>query len=106
MKPADELIREGDTFAAHPQAFDGFEIKDWMLANWADLREHLKWADEDQPIVEDIAIEAAHPLITDRHDLYVEAMRMVGAKRSKFALVALVNWLLYERAKLSEKSPA
>jgi len=50
---------------------------------------------EDKPIPEDKEIEDAHPLITGRHDLYAEAMRMVGAKRSKGSLVELVNWLLY-----------
>lgn len=44
---------------------------------------------------EDEAIRAAHPMQTNRHDLYAEAMRMVGAKRSKHALVELVNWLLF-----------
>ncbi len=56
----------------------------------------LAWADDDRALPEDAAIHAAHPMRTDRHDLYVEAMRMVGAKRSKGALVALVNWLLLE----------
>lgn len=56
--------------------------------------EALAWSDSDQPIPEDDAIKAAHPLKTGRHDLYQEAMRMVGAKRSKGALVDLVVWLL------------
>jgi len=46
---------------------------------------------------EDDSIRAAHPLRTGRHDLYAEAMRLVGAKHSKRALVDLVNWLLGER---------
>lgn len=50
--------------------------------------------DDDKPIPEDADILAAHPINTGRHDLYAEAMRMVGAKRSKGALVDLVNWLL------------
>lgn len=49
----------------------------------------------DQPLPEDAAIRDAHPLRTGRHDLYAEAMRMVGAKHSKGALVELVNWLLW-----------
>lgn len=57
--------------------------------------EALAWADEDQPLPEDDAITAAHPAYSDKHhDLYLEAMRMVGAKRSKGALVDLVCWLL------------
>lgn len=48
----------------------------------------------DQPLPEDEAIKAAHPLRSGRHDLYGEAMRLVGAKHSKAALVELVNWLL------------
>lgn len=41
------------------------------------------------------AIKAAHPLRTGRHDLYGEAMRLVGARHEKGELVELVNWLLY-----------
>ena len=48
----------------------------------------------DKPLPEDAAIDAAHPLRSNRHDLYQEAMRLVGAKHSKSALVDLVNWLL------------
>lgn len=55
-----------------------------------------KW--DDAPIPEDRAICDAHPICTGRHDIYAEAARMVNAKRSKAALVALVNWLLKERA--------
>lgn len=55
--------------------------------------------DGDRPLPEDDAIKAAHPTRTGRHDLYAEAMRMVGAKHSKGALVDLVNWLLYVRAR-------
>jgi hypothetical protein len=43
------------------------------------------------------AIIAAHPLNTGRHDLYAEAMRLVGARHGKGELVELVNWLLAER---------
>lgn len=64
----------------------------------------LKWTDNDQPLSEDEAILAAHPM-RDRSGptgpRYVEAMRLVGAKRSKGALVDLVNWLLADRNRLS-----
>jgi hypothetical protein len=53
----------------------------------------MTW-DDDKPLPEDAEISAAHPLRSGRHDLYAEAMRLVGAKRSKFALVELVTWLL------------
>ena len=39
-------------------------------------------------------IEAAHPVRTGRHDLYQEAMRLVGERQGKSELVNLVNWLL------------
>jgi len=51
-----------------------------------------EWADK--PLPEDEEIKAAHPLHTNRHGLYAEAMRLVGAKRSKNGLVNLVTWLL------------
>ncbi len=61
----------------------------------------------DTPLPEDAAIAAAHPTRTGRHDLYAEAMRLVGARRSKGGLVALVNWLLCEAACVyCRKSPA
>lgn len=50
---------------------------------------------DDKPLPEDDAIHEAFPTRSDRHDLYVEAMRLVGAKYTKGALVALVNWLLH-----------
>ena len=53
-----------------------------------------EWRDEDRPLPEDAAINAAHPIRTGNHAAYAEATRMVGAKRSKGALVELVNWLL------------
>ena len=40
------------------------------------------------------AIKAAFPTRSGRHDTYREAMRLVGDRHSKGALVALVNWLL------------
>lgn len=58
--------------------------------------------DIDQPLPEDDAIKAAHPTRSGRHDLYEEAMRLVGAKHSKAALVELVNWLLVERDEARE----
>lgn len=57
---------------------------------------------DDAPLPEDAAISAAHPTRSGRHDLYAEAMRLVGAKRSKGALVALVNWLLVRNAMLRD----
>lgn len=53
----------------------------------------MTW-DDDKPLPEDAEISAAHPLRSGRHDLYQEAMRLVGARHSKFALVDLVTWLL------------
>jgi hypothetical protein len=51
------------------------------------------WDDEALP--EDEAIDAAFPLTSRRFDLHDEARRLVGAKRSKGALIDLVNWLLH-----------
>lgn len=48
------------------------------------------------------AIQAAHPLETKRHDLYNEAMELVGARHEKGDLVDLVNYLLYRNTILSE----
>lgn len=46
---------------------------------------------------EQVAIKAAHPMRTGRHELYTEAMRLVGERHSKGDLVDLVNWLLAGR---------
>jgi hypothetical protein len=40
------------------------------------------------------AIKAAHPTRSGRHDLYQEAMRLVGERHEKAQLVELVTWLL------------
>ena len=58
------------------------------------VQEMAEWTDEDLPLPEDEEIHNAHPLKTGDHDLYTEALRLVGAKHSKYALVDLVNWLL------------
>lgn len=50
----------------------------------------------DQPLPEDERISAAHPMETGNHALFEEAMRLVGARYSKFGLVNLVNWQLSE----------
>ena len=55
-----------------------------------------EWGDKSLP--EDSAIQAAHPLNGGDPDRMAEAMRLVGAKRSKAALVELVNWLLAREA--------
>jgi hypothetical protein len=53
------------------------------------------FSNEDRILHEDVYIDAAHPTETKQHDLYTEAMRLVGAKHSKYGLVDLVNWLLF-----------
>jgi len=64
----------------------------------AELAKAKEWTSEDEPIKEDKEIEAVHPVnVEDEkvHKVYEEALRMVGAKRSKYALVDLVHWLLW-----------
>jgi hypothetical protein len=62
----------------------------------------MSW-DDDKPIPEDEAIKAVHPCRSGRHDLFQEAQRMVGAKRSKYALVELVTWLLFRIDELTKQ---
>ncbi len=61
-------------------------------------------SDADKPLPEDAAIAAAFPTRSGRHDLYAEALRLVGARHSKGGLVALVNWLLLEREAFKERA--
>lgn len=69
------------------------------------LRQLVGPSADDKPIPEDADIEAAHPLAQKppRHDLYAQALRMVGAKHSKYALVDLVHWLLSRYAQLQDE---
>ncbi len=53
-----------------------------------------QWADRKDDLSE--AIAASHPLKTGRHDLYRQAMMLVGNRHSKYALVDLVNHFLAE----------
>lgn len=53
-----------------------------------------QWSGSDLPLPEDNEIEGTHPLTSGRYDLHDEAVRLVSAKHTKFALVALVRWLL------------
>lgn len=50
------------------------------------------WEDGDDEWT--MRIHAAHPGRSGAHDEYETAMRMVGNRRSKGELVALVTWLL------------
>lgn len=51
-----------------------------------------EWGDRDDEWTPQI--DAAFPTRSGSHDEYATAMRMVSARHSKHALVALVNWLL------------
>lgn len=79
--------------AAEAEVEDLRAITHYRTADWAD-----------RPTPEDAAIEAAYPTNSGRHNTYREAMRLVGDRRSKGALVALVSWLLIrlDRAALGE----
>lgn len=58
-----------------------------------------EWQNEDD--IDDehtAAIAAAHPMETQAYDTYSVALKMVGNRRSKYALVDLVNWLLSRAA--------
>lgn len=61
---------------------------------------------EDGTLPEDAAIDEAFPTRSESHDTYAQAMRLVGARRSKQGLVALVNWLLFRIAKLEKGRPS
>jgi hypothetical protein len=52
------------------------------------------WTADDEKLPEDKAIMQAHPVNGGDDKRYAEALRLVSAKRSKYALVDLVNWLL------------
>lgn len=68
--------------------------------------ERLKaWTDADQPLPEDAEIKAHHPIENRSNAAYVDAQRMVSAKRSKGALVDLVSWLS-QRAEQAEAALA
>ena len=64
----------------------------------------LSWTPDDRPAPEDDEIDACGPWnpgsSKEDHARYSQAMRLVGFKRSKGALVDLVHWLLWrsERA--------
>ena len=55
------------------------------------------WADRDDEYTD--AINEAHPTNTNRHDVYEKAMRLVGNRHSKYALINLVNYLLVKAEK-------
>lgn len=75
-------------------ALDAAEARAKMLEFICDAQA-APWTEDDQPLPEDADIDAAFPTRSGRHDLYGEAMRLVGARRSKAGLVGLVTWLLH-----------
>jgi hypothetical protein len=62
------------------------------------------WSDRDDEWSE--AVKAAHPVRSESHATYATAMQMVGARHSKGALVALVNWLLMGRDAATRRAAA
>lgn len=65
------------------------------------------WAPSgDETLPEDKQIASIHPTKSGDHDGYMEAMRLVGAKRSKGALVDLVHWLLTFKARAEKMEAA
>lgn len=86
--------------AARSRQMSGGEALDVAHRMFAEVRAESAptldaWKDrDDKPLPEDEAIDAAFPTNSGRHDTYMEATRMVGARYSKGGLVALVNWLL------------
>lgn len=63
-----------------------------------------EWDDKELSPEEEQAMHEAFPTRSGRHELYAEAMRLVGAKRSKGELVKLVNWLLHRAQPLPSKN--
>ena len=59
---------------------------------WRDERD--EWSDR---------IDEAHPARSGSHEAYSLAMALVGHRHSKAALVALVNYLIVENRKLTQK---
>ena len=83
-------------------AWNAWEYRERELAAANEAREKaLAWTDEDKPLPEDAEIHAHHPIVNGSHKTYEEALRVVGAKRSKGALVDLVNWLLQRNNRAS-----
>lgn len=97
------VLKAAPTTVEHLRKLVGAQ-KDWVCpaCAWPQDPETLLDGDDDRPLPEDAAIKAAFPTRSERHDLYGEAMRMVGAKYSKGALVALVNWLLHPNEKVKD----
>lgn len=73
-------------------------------ANGCKMLEDEEWAD--RPTPDDEAIQAVFPTRSNRHDLYREAQRLVGARHGKFALLAMVNWLLHRIEQAEQRSAA
>lgn len=65
-----------------------------LKAALAEAPPEFEWTVNDKPLPEDDEIKAVFPTRSGNFRRYEEAVRLVGAKRSKYALVDLVNWLL------------
>lgn len=80
------------SFSGSDNDLDYDELYEKYRKALARIDELERWQYSHLP--EDEEIEAAFPTRSGRHDLYQEAMRLVGARITKGELVALVNWLL------------
>lgn len=61
------------------------------------IKELEVWEDGDDEW--SAAIKQAHPTVAGAHLQYATAMKMVGNRRSKGELVALVTWLIVRKGK-------
>ena len=88
------LTELGYCAKVYPKRSDGdiplytHPVKELTDEDWGDRKD--QWTD---------AIQAEHPLNTKDYKTYEMAMEMVGNRHGKFALVALVNWLLRKAQK-------
>lgn len=111
---ANLLVRAGYIFGAATRAGSG-DDRDQLLRVHRSLLAFYDYLamtyteqqwEEDSNLPEAEQIAAVTSMRTGRHDLQAEAERLVGARKSKAALVRLVNWLLHRietKAKENER---
>jgi hypothetical protein len=95
FKPVDTghgAIMERDDNGGYVRAHDAEQALHELRMEIALMKS--TWTSDDQPLPEDEAISESHPLNSKQFKVFDEAVRLVSAKRSKYALVGLVGWLL------------
>lgn len=98
------IVKREDNEQNFFESFEWRQLKRYINFLEQEFKKKTEWAEEDIPLQEDKEIQSYHPLEkSGKEDYYRTACLYVEAKRSKYALIDVLNWIL---VKFSEQKEA